>query len=353
MTETALLLAPDHFRTPFAKTSHGLVRGPSRYRIVGVVDGSSTQLRDAGLALDGQPRDIPFFASVEDALSGLEAPPDHCVVGIATVGGVLPEIVRTELLAAAAHGIHLVNGLHQLLADDAEVATLAEARGGGLLDLRRPPPVGELRFWTGDILALETPRVAVLGTDCALGKRTTCSLLSDALRTLGARSEMVYTGQTGWLQGHPYGFILDATPNDFVSGELEAAILACQRETEPDVILIEGQAALRHPAGPCGSELLLSGGARHVVLQHSPAREYFEDHESLGCRIPAIAEEIEIIRLLGSEVIAVAINEEGLDEASVEAARLAVEAQAGVPALLPLKEIDALARLTLERIRPA
>ena len=33
---------------------------------------------------------------------------------------------------------------------------------------------------------------------------------------------------------HDYGFILDATPNDFVSGELESAILRCDRELAPN-----------------------------------------------------------------------------------------------------------------------
>ena len=58
---------------------------------------------------------------------------------------------------------------------------------------------------------------------------------------------MIYTGQTGWLQGGKYGFIFDSTLNDFVSGELEHAILTCYEETNPDVILIEGQSALRNP----------------------------------------------------------------------------------------------------------
>ncbi len=110
----------------------------------------------------------------------------------------------------------------------------------------------------------------MLGTDCALGKRTTTRMLVEACRRAGLRAEWIYTGQTGWLQGAPFGFILDATANDFVSGELEHAIVSCARERSPDVIFLEGQSALRNPSGPCGSELLLSAGARGVVLQHAP-----------------------------------------------------------------------------------
>ena len=91
----------------------------------------------------------------------------------------------------------------------------------------------ELRFWTGDIAQVRAPRLAVLGTDCALGKRTTARLLVQACRGAGLRAEMVYTGQTGWMQGGRYGFILDATPNDFVAGELEAAVVACDGSSVP------------------------------------------------------------------------------------------------------------------------
>ena len=81
----------------------------------------------------------------------------------------------------------------------------------------------------------------------------------------GIRTELVFTGQTGWMQGAPFGFIFDSIPNDFVSGELERAILDCVREDAPDVLFLEGQSALRNPSGPCGSELILSGAARGVI----------------------------------------------------------------------------------------
>jgi uncharacterized NAD-dependent epimerase/dehydratase family protein len=221
--------------------------------------------------------------------------------------------------------------LHQLLADDPELVHLAAAAGGRLVDLRRPRPVAELRFWTGVVLSLPVPRVAVLGTDCAVGKRTTCNLLREALEARGRQAEMIYTGQTGWLQGFQHGFILDATPNDFVPGELEGAILACARQTAPDVILLEGQSSLRNPSGPCGSELILSGGARGVILQHAPARRAFEGLEQLGLLIPPLKEEIALIHLLGARVWAVALNHQGLTPEQAEAIRLRLGKELGIP----------------------
>ena len=96
----------------------------------------------------------------------------------------------------------------------------------------------------------------MLGTDCALGKRTTARFLLEACRAVGLSTELIYTGQTGWMQGAPFGFILDSVPNDFVSGELEHAIVSCWKERRPELILLEGQSALRNPSGPCGSEFL-------------------------------------------------------------------------------------------------
>jgi uncharacterized NAD-dependent epimerase/dehydratase family protein len=167
-------------------------------------------------------------------------------------------------------------------------------------------------------------------------------LLREACRARGLRAEMIYTGQTGWLQGLRHGLILDATLNDFISGELERAILECHRDTEPDLILLEGQSALRNPSGPTGSEFILSTGARGVILQHAPARRFFEDFEHLGYAIPPVAEEIALIRLLGADVWAVTLHTRGMtpDEAHAERDRLADTLN--LPVVLPLEDgVDA------------
>ena len=279
-----------------------------------------------------------MFESIGAMLDRVGERPEYCIVGVATVGGVLPPEVRAGLVEAAKAGMSLVNGLHQLLVDDSELAEIVRRHGARIIDLRAPRSARDLRFWSGEVLRLATPRLAVLGTDCAVGKRTAASLLVEACRQRGLRAEMVYTGQTGWLQGFRHGFILDATPNDFVCGELERAILECQRDTELDLIVLEGQSALRHPAGPCGSELILAGGAKAVVLQHAPGRRFFEDLEELGCRIPPLEEEIRLIRLLGAEVWAVTLNGEGLDAEREREAQSRIAEELGLPVLSPLRD---------------
>jgi uncharacterized NAD-dependent epimerase/dehydratase family protein len=334
-TETAAVLANGLLQTPFAKTTHGMVRGPSRYRILGVIDPDAAG-RDAGELLDGEHRAIPVFESLSDLTAATGETPDVCVVGVATVGGVLPDEIRAGLVEAAAAGMTLVNGLHHLLSDDPELARLTRERGGRIIDIRRPRPISELRFWSGEALDIPTPRIAVLGTDCAVGKRPTAALLSQACEQRGIRSEMIYTGQTGWLQGMPYGFIFDATPNDFVCGELERAIVDCDRGSQPDVMFLEGQSGLRNPAGPCGSELILAGGAKGVVLQHVPGRRFYEDLDRVGCEIPPVTEEIDMIRLMGSAVWALTLNDEGLDEEKARKVQRQLTDELQIPVVFPL-----------------
>jgi len=351
---TALVLTDGRFRSADAKTAHGLVRGPSRYRLLGVVDGAESAGDDAGRLLDGTPRGIPLYADLVTALADRGGPPDWCVVGVATSGGVLSPSLRGALLAAVRHGLSLVNGLHDLVGDDLELAAEARRTGARLVDLRRPKPFRELAFWSGAIRGVRAPRVAVLGTDCALGKRTTCQLLAAALAAAGVRAEVVTTGQTGWLQGSRYGFVLDATPNDFVAGELERAVVDCDREAAPDLILLEGQSALRNPSGPCGAELLLSAEARAVVLQHAPARRFFEDQEALGNEIPPLASELDLIGHYGARVVGIALNHEHLAAERRAAVRAEIAQLTGLPTVYPLLEgvaglVPALRELAAER----
>jgi uncharacterized NAD-dependent epimerase/dehydratase family protein len=334
---TAIVLCNGLYGTINGKTAHGLVRGTDRYRILAVVDPPAAG-RDAGEVLDGIHRGIPVVASIGAALASVPEKPDFAIVGIATSGGRMTAGLRASLDEALESGLSIVNGLHEFAGDDSELAALARKKGLTITDVRRVKPSGELHFWTGEVLALATPRVAVLGTDCALGKRTTTRMLVEACRRNGMRAEWIATGQTGWLQGAPFGILLDALPNDFVSGELEHAILSCARALSPEVIFLEGQSSLRNPSGPCGSELLVSGGARGVVLQHAPGRTFFEGFEEEGLRIPPVAEEIGLIRLLGARTLGLALNGEGLSPDALQASRNALGRELGIPVALPLEE---------------
>ncbi|KER10849.1 MAG: hypothetical protein HY22_02010 [[Candidatus Thermochlorobacteriaceae] bacterium GBChlB] len=337
MDGTAIVLTNGLLHTPHAKTAHGLIRGTERFRLLGIIDHVSAG-KDAGVVLDGKARAIPVYESVADALARTTEKIDLCIVGIAVAGGKLPDDFQDELKNAVRANISIVNGLHDFLSEMPEFQALANQHGVKLIDVRKPKPKSELSYWSGRIGKVTTPRVAVLGTDCALGKRTTCRFLVQAARAQGLTAEMIYTGQTGWMQGSKYGFIFDATINDFISGELETALVKCFEEVNPDIMFIEGQSALRNPLGPCGSEFIISGQAKAVVLQHKPSRLDFKGTDEMPTKIPSVKSEIELIKMFGAETVALTLNTDGLTTEQALQFKAEYQEELGIPVVLPLEE---------------
>jgi uncharacterized NAD-dependent epimerase/dehydratase family protein len=323
--------------TSFAKTCHGLLRGGNRFNILGVID-NLHEGKDAGEVIDGKHRGVRVFKSVKEFLRQSPHRPRYFVVGVAFPGGQLPESCRDEIILAMENGMSIVCGLHQFLSDNPVFRSVAEKAGVDLIDIRKPSPSTRLHFWNGDIFSVKTPKIAVLGTDCAIGKRTTCRFLMEVCNDNGIKTEMIYTGQTGWMQGYKHGFIFDATPNDFVGGEIERVILECEKAASPDLMVIEGQSSLSNPSGPCGSEFLLSGNVKGVLLQHAPARIFFEDLEVVGCKIPPLEKEIELIRMYGAEVLAITLNEERMENTAMVTYAKQLEEKLSIPVNRPLKD---------------
>lgn len=336
--QPALVFTNGLLATAFAKTCHGLLRGSDRFKVEAVIDVEHAG-RDAGEVMDRKALGIPVHASLADFLAtNATACPGVFVLGVAFPGGRLPTSARGEVEAAIRQGLSVVSGLHQLLSEDPVFAPLAAEHGVELVDIRKPRRVSELQFWNGSIFTVKVPRVAVLGMDCAVGKRTTCRLLLETCRRNGIATEMIYTGQTGWMQGYPHGLILDAVPNDFVSGELARAIVDCDRQRSPQLILLEGQSSLRNPSGPCGSELLLSAGAAAAIVQHAPGRTFFLDLEEHELVLPTVRQEIDLISAYGVSTLAVTLNGEGLDKTSLVAHQKALQEELMLPVIRPLEE---------------
>jgi len=336
MSENAILLTGGMLNTSNAKTAHGLIRTSKRFTIIGAIDKNSAG-KDAGEVLDNKTRNIPVFATVGEFLAAGQPAAKYAVIGIALPGGVLPADMVEDIKAAIKGGISIVSGLHKFLNDMPELVELAKEHNVELVDIRKPRPKSELKFWTGEIYNVKAKVVAILGTDCALGKRTTAVLATESAKAVGLNAHMIFTGQTGWLQGHKYGFILDTTYNDFVSGELENAIVTCYKETGADVIFIEGQSALCNPSGPCGAELILSAQSKGVILQHAPARKYFEGREEEKIEI-SLERELGLIKLYGSTVLAITLNTQHLTLEEAKAYKAQYEQQFGIPVVLPLEE---------------
>lgn len=333
----AIVITANFLDTEHAKTAHGLIRGTERFTILAIID-KKYPGKDAGEVLDGHKRNIPVYASLKEFGSQSKKKAKYCIIGVATKGGVLPKELRALLREAISKGYSIVNGLHDYVSDHPDLVALAKKKRVKIIDVRKPKKFKDLHFWSGDITKVKCPKIAVLGTDCALGKRTTTRFLMQAMQKAGYKAEMIYTGQTGWMQGAKYGFIFDSTLNDFISGEMEHAIVQCWEEARPDIIFIEGQSSLRNPSGPAGAEWIISADADAAVLQHNPARKKYKGLEDYKDNVPDVKDEIDLIKIYGAPTVALTVNTMKMKEAEARAWAATKEKELGIPAILPLED---------------
>jgi uncharacterized NAD-dependent epimerase/dehydratase family protein len=325
---TAAVYCEANFGEIDGKTANGLVRHSERYEIVAVID-SRYAGHDAGQVLGDKPNGIPVVADLDEAAAGTV--PDFLIFGMAPSSGLLSPVERAIMLDAMSRGMSLVNGLHEFLNDDPEFAAARALHGVTILDVRRPRDKRDLRMFTGKISTVTCPRIAVLGTDGAIGKRTTATILTKALNDRGIKAVLVGTGQTGLIQGARYGVALDAIPCQFASGEMESTVVEAFEGEHPDVIIVEGQGALSHPAYLTSSFILRGSRPQGVVLQHAPARVRLGDFASVP--MPTPASEINLIQTFAdTRVIGLTINHENMTDAEVSAAIQRYQGELGIPA---------------------
>lgn len=331
----ATVFCEGNFTQIDGKTANGLVRQSKVYEITSVID--STQAGgDAGELLDGTRNGIPVVA---DLATALRDAPECFVVGVAPTSGLLSPSERAVILDAISRGLDIVNGLHEFLNDDIEFAAAAAARDVEIFDVRRPRAKTDLHMFSGRIHEVTCPRIAVLGTDGAIGKRTTATILTDVLVEAGVRAVLVGTGQTSLIQGAQYGVALDAVPAQFVTGELEAAVVKAFEVEDPDVIIVEGQGALSHPTYLSSTAILRGSLPAGVVLQHAPTRMTVSDFPTVP--MPTVVSEINLIETFAqTTVIGITINHEGMTDAEISVAIAGYEAVLGIPTT------DALSRPT-------
>jgi uncharacterized NAD-dependent epimerase/dehydratase family protein len=313
--KTALVFCQDQFGLVDGKTATGLVRHSELYTIVGVID-RSLKGKDAGEVLGDRKQDIPIFASLQDALSHLPQIPNCYIYGKAPLEASIPLEERQLILEAMAKGMDIVNGLHQFFSEDSEFVSMSKRYGVEIKDIRKPPQLEDLHVFTGQISTVNIPVIAILGTDCACGKMTTAVELNSALNNLGIRSIMVATGQTSLMQGAKYGTCLDALVSQFAIGEIEHAVIQAFEQESPDIILVEGQSSVSHPAFMSSISILKGSMPDGIILQHPPGREFRCDFP--GLIMPTIESEIQLIEAISqAQVIAIALSHENLSHEKV------------------------------------
>jgi uncharacterized NAD-dependent epimerase/dehydratase family protein len=322
----ALILAHDKFNPVYGKTGVCLIRY-RRSDIVGVVDRSKAG-GDAGEFV-AEGRGLPIVRSV---VEGLKLEPDTLVIGIAPVGGELPEDWRPDLRAAIERRMTILSGLHFFLQDDPELGPLAVKYGAKIVDVRRPP--ARKRIANGEARFIEGISVLTVGTDCSSGKMTASVQLHREALARGIASGFVATGQTGMMVGCDEGVTIDAVVGDFMAGETERMVLDVAAKGKK-LIWVEGQGSITHPAYSGVTAGLLHGASPdYLILCHDATRT---EHKGFpGFPLVPLREEIAMNEHLlkwttGGKVVGVALMTLGLSDQQSRDAINRAELETGLP----------------------
>jgi uncharacterized NAD-dependent epimerase/dehydratase family protein len=308
---------------------HGkTMRGVVRYRrddVVAILDSRRSGETEQGL---------PVVGSVNEAIC---FNPTVALVGVATQGGRFPPEWRELLRACIRQGLDVENGLHEFIGDDPELSELATRYGVELRDLRRPPE--GLDCPTGANFELPARIVLTVGSDCAIGKMTVALELDRAAREHGLASQFIPTGQTG-IAIAGWGIAVDAVVSDFIAGAAERLVVEGHGRGG-ELLLVEGQGALTHPAYSGVTLGLIHGSAPHAfVLCHLAGAGEVEGYP--GHPLLPLAELVELHERISlprrrAPVACVALNTRLLEEDAARAAIAGAEAETGLPADDPVR----------------
>jgi uncharacterized NAD-dependent epimerase/dehydratase family protein len=321
-----LILAEGKSDDPhYGKTARGVLRYGEQ-PVVAILDSAR-----AGETYDG----IPIVATVNDALC---FNPTTALVGVATAGGRFPPAWRELLKSCIAKGLDLENGLHEFVSEDPELADLAKRHGAELRDLRKPPE--GLNVPTGRNLELDTTTVLTVGSDCAIGKMTVSLELDRAAKARGLASQFVPTGQTG-IAIAGWGISVDAVISDFLAGATEQLVVEGYDRGGTDLLFVEGQGSVVHPAYSGVTVGLIHGSAPHLyVLCHLAGTTEVEGYP--GHPLPSLAELVRLHEALSlpirpAKVACIAMNTRFLGEDEARASIAAAEKETGLPADDPVR----------------
>jgi uncharacterized NAD-dependent epimerase/dehydratase family protein len=301
------ILAPDRFATD-AKTAHGVI-AYGEDDVVAVIDPSCAgkRVRDV---LPYLKSDAPIVASVAEAL---HFAPTSLMIGTAPKGGALPPDWRKAVLDAIAAKLEIVSGLHDMLGRDREFHAAALQAQTEIWDVREPPDVP---LFNGDVYNVAAPTLLLVGNDCAVGKMTVALELVRAANEAGKKARFVPTGQTGIMIAG-WGISVDRVISDFAPGATEQLVLYAAREGA-DLIVVEGQGAINHPAyAPVTLSLMTGSAPDGLVLVCDPRHPAIDVYETptLSYRELIRIHEALLATIKPAEVIGIALNTRKLTKA--------------------------------------
>lgn len=324
------IMAEGAFNWHTGKTATGVIRY-GKDTVVAVID-STKAGQDVSQALQADMgQGIPVVKDIREALT---YQPDTLLIGIAPMGGALPESWRWQLLAALDAGLNLVSGLHFFLSEDEELRAAAEKRGVTIWDVRRPPDTKRVGMFQPHRPGSHT--VLMVGSDCAAGKMTVALELDREAQARGLNSAFLATGQTGILIAGS-GLPADRVISDFIAGETEHLVL--DLSSKHDWVFVEGQGALNHPGySPVTLGLLHGSMPEAMIFCHHAGATAIDglEHATFPELKRLIHLNEEVVNILPqkrpSKVVGLALVTIGLtDEQALDAIKQ-VEDETGLPA---------------------
>ena len=328
LTARYAILAEGSFNPKDSKTANAVLRFMPE-AAVALID--SVQANKTTQEVIGYGGDTPVVSSFQETL---KYSPNTLLIGIAPMGGELPDEWRTIVLDAIGEGLDIVSGLHTFLSDDEEFILAASANNVKIIDLRKPPAelvVSEDRWRERSSYVLLT-----VGTDVAIGKMTTLIQLMDFLRESTLNTVFIATGQTGLLFTGK-GVCVDAVVSDFIAGSIESEIM--KADSDFDLQLVEGQGSLFHQ-GYSGVTLGLIHGSMPdgILICHEPSRKV----NDYGTPLPTLTEAIEFHKAVMKpfrevDIIGVSLYTAELSEDEALTAIKEAEEETGLPADDPVR----------------
>ena len=278
--------------------------------------------------LTGIQREVPIVASVQAALA---YQPNVLALGIAPSGGALPSAWSQEIKQALTAGLSVINGLHTRMENDASLAGLV-GENQWIWDVRQEPP--DLTVGSGQAHSLSCRRVLAVGTDMSVGKMSTNLELHQASLRRGLRSKVIATGQTNLMLGDD-GVALDAVRVDFASGAIEQAVM--HYGLDYDILYIEGQGSLLHPASTATLPLMRGSQPTHLILAHRAGQMHIRHFPDFV--IPPLAKVIHLYETVATaggtfdpvKIVGIALNTAHLAEDKALTAIEQTTVETGLP----------------------
>ena len=324
MQRRYLILASGVFADS-AKTAHGVIAyGTDETVAVLDPDHAGKRVRDVVAHLNSY---APIVATLRD---GLAMQPTSLLIGTAPKGGALPPAWRADILAAIDAKLEIVSGLHEFLGEDPEFAAAAARNGTRIWDVREIPPVP---LFKGEAYDVKAPVLLAVGNDCAVGKMTVALELCRAAQSRDKQAAFVPTGQTGVMIAG-WGMSVDRVISDFATGACEQLVLHAA-QSDPDLIVVEGQGAINHPAyAPVTLSLMFGSAPDALLLVCKQPHERVDTFNTpvLGYRELIRIHEQLCATVKPAPVVGIALNTRGLDDAAARAQIERARSETGLPA---------------------